>query len=96
MEGNLEIKFIRKKSITIQTTHVGYWMWGQKHLKTYSNHIWKHAQKQVWVATSTLNDMCLIHVSAKPTQKSNKNQSPLLQVWIYEIVQNVNFKWKFS
>ena len=86
MEGNLGIKFIRKSQIQFKP-HI---------LKTYSNHVWKTTQKQVWVVASTLNDMCLIHVSAKSTQKSNKNQSPLLKVWNYELVQNMNFKWKFA
>ena len=57
---------------------------GKNILKTYSNHVWKTTQKQVWVAASTLNDMCLIHVSAKSTQKSNKKSKPFiasLQLW---------------
>ena len=45
-------------------------MWGQEYLKCIQKHVLNHAQKQVWAETSILNDMCLIHVSAKSTQKS--------------------------
>ena len=67
-----------------------------KGLKTYSNPIKKCAQKEVWVVNGTLNDMSSFQLSAKSHKKSDKNQSPLVQVWNFKLVQNVDFKWKFA